>query len=58
MTGVSAPPFFFARVLPVRRESTYREGGSSGPHIPLMKGGIEMAKKTAKKATKKAAKKR
>jgi hypothetical protein len=28
------------------------------PHIPLMKGGIEMAKKTAKKATKKAAKKR
>jgi hypothetical protein len=28
------------------------------PHIPLMKGGIDMAKKTVKKATKKAAKKR
>jgi hypothetical protein len=28
------------------------------PHIPPMKGGMSMAKKTAKKATKKAAKKR
>jgi hypothetical protein len=37
---------------------TYREGGWSQPHIPRMKGGIEMAKKTVKKVAKKAAKKR
>jgi hypothetical protein len=54
---VRSPPFFFARVLPVRRELTYSEGGSTAAH-PTTKGGIEMAKKTAKKATKKAAKKR
>jgi hypothetical protein len=41
-----------------RPGSAHSEERHDTPHIPLMKGGIRMAKKTVKKATKKAAKKR
>jgi hypothetical protein len=41
-----------------RPGSAHSEERRDQPHIPLMKGGIIMAKKTVKKATKKAAKKR
>jgi hypothetical protein len=41
-----------------RPGSAHSEKRHGTPHIPLMKGGITMAKKTVKKATKKAAKKR
>jgi hypothetical protein len=41
-----------------RPGSAHSEKRCDEPHMPLMKGGIRMAKKTVKKATKKAAKKR
>jgi hypothetical protein len=41
-----------------RPGSAHSEERRDQPHIPLMKGGIIVAKKTVKKATKKAAKKR